>query len=230
MGNLFCFLVVVFLTVPFITSHFKLELSRQRRVYWACACAAALAAFFWVYPKWKDGIGLALLFVGALIVVAYCNTPYIKIGGKVYALTVQDTCPENDDNSPPAENDQDYDPAPDAYSGLITASKTWWLMLPLLVISSINVYHFIVGPGEGWVAAIGIAMLLLLAVGAGYGDASWGYNIARGQYIQFGIAAVITAGAFAVVYLIAYYAGKHWPLRRKQSMEYRAHPRHRRSG
>jgi hypothetical protein len=72
-----------------------------------------------------------------------------------------------------------------------------------------------------------LALLVLLAVGAGYGDASWGYAIARGQYLQFVIASVVTVGLFAVLYLLAYSAGKRWPSRRQQSMEYRAHHRHR---
>lgn len=57
-----------------------------------------------------------------------------------------------------------------------------------------------------------------------YGDASWRYPIARGQYIQFGVASVITAGSFALIYLTAYYIAQRRPLRRKQSMEYQVHP------
>ncbi|BBZ22358.1 hypothetical protein MHIB_07760 [Mycolicibacter hiberniae] len=71
------------------------------------------------------------------------------------------------------------------------------------------------------------AFAAMLAVVTAYGDASWGYPIARGQYLQFGVNAVITVGIFALLYMTAYYIGQRRPLRRKQSMEYRAHPRHR---
>ncbi len=67
---------------------------------------------------------------------------------------------------------------------------------------------------------------MFLAITTGYGDGSWNYGVARGQHLQFVLAAIITAGVFAALYLIAYRAGKQWPLRRTQSMEYRAHPRH----
>ena len=54
-------------------------------------------------------------------------------------------------------------------------------------------------------------LLVILALGTGYGDGSWNYPIARGQYVQFGIITVITAGSFAALYLIAYWAAKRWP-------------------
>jgi hypothetical protein len=39
-------------------------------------------------------------------------------------------------------------------------------------------------------------------------------------------ATIVTAGAFAILYLAAYATGERWPLRRKNSLEYRAHLRH----
>jgi hypothetical protein len=174
------------------------------------------------YPKWNEAVGAALLVIAAMTAAAYGYTPYIKIRGKIYALTVQDSQPDPEDTPAGAKADPDHDPAPDAYSGLLTARKLWWIIIPVLAISTGNIYAFVSGRGEGWVAAIGIGMLLFFAVAAGAGDASWGYGIARGQHLQFALATVITAGAFAVIYLIAYFAAKRWPLRREQSMEYRA--------
>ena len=110
---------------------------------------------------------------------------------------------------------------------LLTATKMWWLVIPLLVFSSGNLYAFATGKGQWWVAAIGLAFLIFLAVTTGYGDGSWDYGIARGQHVQFVLAAIITVGAFAVLYLAAYRMGKRWPSRCAKSMEYRAHPRHR---
>jgi hypothetical protein len=106
----------------------------------------------------------------------------------------------------------------------------WWLLIPLLVISTGNIYAFAFSTGEWWVAAIGLVLLAFLAVVLGFGDASWGYGIARGHRVQFAIAAVVTVGVFAVLYMAAYQTGKHWPTRRKQSMEYRTHPRHQKLG
>lgn len=224
MQNWFLVALILSIAVSFIQSFFKFDLTTQRCIYWSCTCVATISGFFMTYPNWKNGIWLGLLFFGAMTVAAYCYTPYLKFGGKIYALTVQDS---RADTPTPLATDAEPDPAADAYSGIITARKLWWLILPLMLFSVGNFYFFIVGRGEGWVAATGLALLVLLAVGAGYGDASWGYAIARGQYLQFVIASVVTVGLFAVLYLLAYSAGKRWPSRRQQSMEYRAHHRHR---
>ncbi len=204
--------------------------SLQRRIYWGCACLGAVAAFFAFYPDSGKAAGMGAFFLAVMAVVAYAYTPYIKIGGRIYALTVQDSRPDPDDNSAQAAataaDERDYDPAPDAYSGLLTATKAWWLLIMLLVISTGNIYAFASGEGEWWVAAIGVVFIVFFSVTTGFGDASWGYGIARGQRVQFVAAAVVTVGVFAVLYLAAYQTGKRWPLRREQSMEYRAHPRH----
>jgi hypothetical protein len=226
MSDFFFLIVVACVVISFVQSFFKHSRSSQRRIYWTCARVAAVAGFFAVYPDWKKGSGFALFALGAMMVMAYVYTPYIKIGGKIYALTVQDSRPDPEDTPAPAAEDPEDDPAPDAYSGIISATKTWWLYIPLLAFIAINTYAFAVGEGEAWVAGTGVAFLVFLAIATGYGDASWGYGIARGQHIQFGVAAVVTAGVFAVLYLVAYQGGKRWPLRRKQSMEFRAHPRH----
>lgn len=230
MSNFFFFVFASALAVAVIQQFFKHSRSSQRRIYWSCTIVGAIAAFLMVYPEWQKGSGLGLFYLGLMTFVAYAYTPYIKIGGKIYALTVQDSRPDPDD-TPATETASptvvtELDPAPDAYSGLLSATKMWWMVVGLLVISSVNTYAFVTGDGEWWVAAIGIAFLVFLAVTTGLGDASWGYGIARGQHIQFGVAAVVTVGVFAALYLVAYQTGKRLPLRRKQSMEYRAHPRH----
>lgn len=164
---------------------------------------------------------------------AYGYTPYIKIRGKIYALNADDSRPDPEDM--PTETDSaiddhaKHDPAPDSYSGLLTARKMWWVVAILMLIAAINVRIFWEGGSTEWLSGlIGAAFLLFFSVVLGLGDASWGYGIARGQTIQFVIISIITAGTFAVIYLAAYWIGKRKPVRRKQSMEYRAHPRHQR--
>ena len=227
MSDLFFVLLVASLAIAVIQQFFKHSRTSQRRIYWSCTCVGAVSGFLIGYPDWTRGSGMALFLLGVMAVAAYAYTPYIKVGGKIYALTVQDSRPDADESSDKTDAAAPkLDPAPDAYSGIISATKMWWLLVPLLVISSGNTYAFATGEGEGWVALIGVTFLVFLAIATGYGDASWGYGIARGQHIQFGVAAVVTAGVFAVLYLAAYQVGKLRPLRRKQSMEFRAHPRH----
>lgn len=230
MSNLFFTLVVCCAVVGLAQQYVKYSRSRQRRFYWGSACLGAVAAFLAAQPDFEKGLVLAVFYLGAMTVSAYAYTPYIKIGGKVYALTVQDSQPDPDENSGGTATAEaaaaQRDPAPDAYSGLLTATKMWWLVVMLMVISAVNIYAFVSGSGEWWVAGIGAAFLLFLSVTSGLSDASWGYGIARGQHVQFVLASVVTVGTFAVIYMAAYQAGKRRPLRNKHSMEYRAHPRH----
>lgn len=230
MSNVFFIILVACAVVALIQQYVKYSLSLQRRIYWSCASLGATAAFLAFYPDSEKGFGMGLFFLGVMIVAAYGYTPYIKIGRKVYALTIQNREIESDERSVQSSDtvasDKDDGLAPDSYSGLLTSTTMWWLLIPLLVISTGNIYAFAFSTGEWWVAAIGLVFLVFLAVVLGFGDASWGHGIARGRRVQFAIAAVVTVGVFAALYVAAYQAGKHWPMRRKQSMEYRTQPRH----
>jgi hypothetical protein len=225
--------------VGLVLDFLHIDRSSQRRIYWASACLAAVSGFLMVYPNWKTGLGIAGMLSAAMTMAAYAATPYIKIGGKIYALTVNDRQPDppdalsaasEPDGRPDARKaDPHVDPAPDSYSGMLTATTMWWLLVVLAVIAAANAYAFLFSDGKPAVAALGTGFVALLAVGAGYGDASWDYPIARGQHLQLGAATIITAGSFALLYLSAYYTARRFPLRRTQSLEYRAHPRHRKS-
>lgn len=243
MKNAFFAAAAICFIAGFSLSSFHLARSAQRRIYWACACLAAVFGFLAAYPNSKTGLVVAGLFFAAMTVAAYVTTPYIKIGGKVYALTVADSQPDPEDAPTPsadlagaestptaAASDKRFDPAPDSYSGLLTAAKMWWMLVVIALIVAVNAYAFLFSNGEAAVAAVGAAFLTLLAICVGYADGSWDYPIARRQYLQLGVASLITAGTFAMLYLAAYYTARRLPLRRRQSMEYRAHPRHRKNG
>jgi hypothetical protein len=229
MKHVFLAAAVICLIVSFSLSSFHLTRSAQRRIYWASACLAAVSGFLAAYPNSHTGLGIGGIFFGTMTFVAYGTTPYIKIGGKIYALTVADSQPDPEDAPPTDTSDPQFDPTPDSYNGLLTAAKTWWMLVGITVIAAANAYAFLFSNGKAGVAAMGSVFLVLLAIGAGYGDGSWTYPIARRQYLQFGAASLITAGSFALLYLAAYYTARRLPLRREQSMEYRAHPRHRKT-
>jgi hypothetical protein len=227
-SNLFFILLVACALVALAQLYVSYGLPLQRRIYWSCAGLGAIAAFLAFYPDTKNGIWMGLFFLGVMVAAGFAYTPYIKVGGKVYALSAQDSQADSDDDAAEtAVPSRDRDPAPDAYSGLLTPAKMWWLLIPILIISTGNIIAFATGKGEWWVAAIGLAFVVFLSVAMGFGDASWDYDIARGRRVPFAIAAIVTVGLFAVLYLVAYQAGKRWPVKRKQSMEYRAHRRHR---
>lgn len=223
MKNLCFAAAVVFLVAGFALSSLRLDIRTQRRLYWLCACGAALFGALAPYPKLGTGLAAGGTLFAGMVVAAYVTSPYIKIGGKVFALTVADSQPDAQDRRPGRAGD---DPAPDAYSGLLTAAKMWWMLAALAGIAGVNAYAALFSNGQTWVGLMSAAFVALLAVGAGYSDGSWDHQPARRQYLQLALASVVTAGAFAVVYFGAFYAARRAPLRRSQSLEYRAHPRH----
>ncbi|MGV0737209.1 hypothetical protein ABQF35_10430 [Mycobacterium syngnathidarum] len=201
---------------------------RERRFFWTGFTIVAISAFFIAYPPDAKSGFLWLAFASFLMLSrAYMMTSNIKIRGKIYAFHVDDRQPDPypNDASSEASHPED-DPAPDSYSGMSTPGKIWMLLIVGIAICSLNVVIYIVDRERPLLAAAMAILLVTLAAGFGYGDAVWGYPIARGQRIQFFIISVITTGVFTVFYLGAYLAGKHWPRRNKQSMEYRAHPHH----
>lgn len=239
MANFFLGVIVVCIAAGIGLPFLKVSIHAQRRIYWACAAIATLAGFLTLYPNVRNGLLIAASVFAVMVFIAFRSTPYLKIRGKIYAFTLDLRRPDPVDahNGPdgtasdvasiadPAQPADD--PVPDSYNGRLTPATVWWMLVGLTVIAAGNTYAFMFGHGEAGAAALGAAFLAFLAIGFGHGDASWGYRIARGQIIPFAVVSVMTAGTFAVVYLIAYYLGRRWPLRRRQSMEYRAHPRHR---
>lgn len=161
------------------------------------------------------GIGISVFGVGWMIVTAYVYTPYLKIRGRIYAFHVPDSRPDplTARTSLPADDDPNYDPAPDSYGGLTTARKAWWVFIFVVALCVFNVVVRIVEKDNLWIAAIAAVIFVIFAVVLGYGDAIWGYSVARGQRIQFGIISIGTLGVFTALYLGGYFAGKRWPLR-----------------
>jgi hypothetical protein len=228
MRHLFLGVIALCFAVSFMLSFFKISRSSQRRIYWGSACIASASGVLMTHPTWKDAVLLGIAPLAVMAFAAYAYTPYIKIGGRIYALTVDNSQADPDDASLTAQAAHpESDPAPDSYGGLLTAAKTWWLLVVIAVIAAGNVYIFVARNGGAGVAATMATFIVLLAVVLGDGDGSWGYRIARGQHLLFGVASVLTAGGFALLYLIAYYAARRRPLRHTQSMEYRAHHHHR---
>jgi hypothetical protein len=255
MSSLFVGAMIVIIVIVVVLPFFGLRRSVERRVFWCMVAAAGLAAALRAYPTWHDALKLALVPIGAMTIGAWAYTPYIKIGGTIYALNLKDRRPDPDDehdhdaslSDPDGHPDfgeydddtadvddeplthhakPDSDPVADSYSGMLTPTTMWWVMVGLSVIAGGNAYAYLFSDGKAPVAIVMAVFVVLLALGTGYGDASWGYRIARGRYIPFVIAAVVTGGGFALVYLGAYYTAGRWPLRRTQSMQNRAHPRH----
>lgn len=191
----------------------------ERRLYWLGALIAIVSAFLTLYPPdWRGGLIFSAALGAGLVFRAYMTRSYIRIRGRTYAFNLSDKQADEDDDHP------DYDPAPDSYAGFATATKTWWLFVfAMLGCAFIVAIYFTEDEGPSY--ALGAAVVVtLVALLAGNQDASWGYPVARGQWLPFILAAVVTAGAFAALYLFAYAVGKRFPMRPKRSLEYRTHP------
>lgn len=207
---------------------FKHSRISQRRWYWGLTIAATIAIFPIRLPDVRESLTASLCILGMMTFIAYMHTPYIKLGGKIYVFPLTDIEPDPEDLPElPAGNADDDDPDPSAYGPNIPAAKLWWTLVVAMLGASILAFAFITG-GDDWVG-FGISVLVLVFFGLilGYGDGSWGYEVARGQRLQFSIIAAVTAGSFALLYLIAFRIARRWPIRREQSVEYRTHPRHR---
>lgn len=227
--SVFLYLLTALISATFFEAFLKVSRATHRIIYWTCTAAAAACGFMVAYPNCKEALLTSAFVGGCLVMIAYFKTPYIKIGGKVYALTVADSQPDPDVEDGHRElGVGDYDPAPDSYSGVLTPAKMWWGMIPVALMGTGSIWASASGIQPWRYAVMGGGLLFVMASLGGFGDASWGYSVARRQYLPFVLVGILTGGIFALVYLIGYYAGKRWPVRRKQSMEYRAHPRHQR--
>lgn len=223
--TLIFFLVAIGCLVVTVVPAFILHRDRswERRVFWSGVLGVTVSVFFAAIPFWQQAIGMALFSLAFMTAGAYAYTPYIKIRGKTYAFWLPDSRPD----LPPGGTAAPGGVAPDddPYSGLVTARKHWWATV--FTVPFFGCLVLIPADDKPWLAPAAATALVLVSFGYGYLDASAGYPIARGQRLQFVIIAIITAGAFTLLYLVGYHAGKRWPLRRKQSMQYGAHARHR---
>lgn len=221
-SNPFFVIIVVALGTAVVQSFFNHGNHLQRRIYWICVCIAATAAFLDGYPDLTTSLQGTAFVIGAMTFIAYGYTPYIKIRGRIYALTEDDRRADTESAESTSRQPAEREPT-DSYSGLLSSAKMWWVQVILIAMSVINIYAYVTGDGEWWVAGCGVAFILFFSLVIGYGDGSWDYPVARGKFVQLGILTVITLGTYALLYLGAYSIAKRRPIRSRHSMEYRAH-------
>jgi uncharacterized membrane protein YciS (DUF1049 family) len=222
--KIFFALAGVCLLITVLSSLVLKSTQAQRRGFWVGTVGAALFSFVGALPDWLGGLAFAAGCVFVMAMSAYFTSSYIKIGGKVYAFHTRDDQPDGPPGTP--REPVVYDPAEEHYGTDVTAKKLWWLAIPAMGLCAASVAINVGTNGRLSVVLTAAVCVVVIAVGLGYAsDASWGYRIARGQYVQFVLVGIITAGVFTVLYLLAYIVGRRWPYRYNKSLERPAPPR-----
>lgn len=185
-----------------------------RRIYWlgwlintSCFSLGALQR------GWQPSLGFGLLCVFVAVFYAYMRTPYLKIGGRIYALSLIDSQPDppaGEAAEPPSAVPHDSYPTD---VGQVPARKVWWILVTFTCLVAANVYYF------GWPAQaiFGTAVLTLFYAFFGVDDATRKLPIARGQYVQASIASLVSIPLWlapCICYLLGYGIGQRWPMGR----------------
>ena len=182
----------------------------KRRIFWlglltADACVAVSAL-----PLGMDTT--VTLFVGfalAIVFRAYFDTPYLKIGGRIYALSMSDSRPDPPRDGSPAEP---MPPPPrDSYGGEASAQTFWWVVTVMTCAFAAGVYL------GGWFS-LTILCTALLSAGAvvcGIDDATRKLPMARGQHVQafvISVASILLWFAPPICYFVGYQIGTRKPM------------------
>lgn len=166
-----------------------------RVIYWLGAVVVSVSAFFIGYPQGPESaIGVAAFTGIASVFIAYIYTPFLKLGERTFSFYTRDKEP---------------------YGGGVTIAKSWWRVLIVITLLAFGVLSFLPADRKPWLALIFAISIGLISAVFGYRDADCGNPIAGGQRTQFILISVITAGAFALIYLGAYYSSRQWVLRRQ---------------
>ncbi|MEI7715592.1 MAG: hypothetical protein WCI78_05830 [Mycobacterium sp.] len=65
-----------------------------RRYYWTTSVIGIVCFMIGVGRIWPNGILSALIFAAIVVVSAYLTTPYLKIGGRIYASEPENRLPD----------------------------------------------------------------------------------------------------------------------------------------
>jgi len=67
---------------------------RGRRFYWATSIIGIVCFAAGTGRIWPNGVLAAALFAAVVVVSAYLTTPYLKIGGRIYASSAEHRQPD----------------------------------------------------------------------------------------------------------------------------------------
>jgi hypothetical protein len=185
---------------------------RQRRAYWlSWLLGGAIMTVAVGHADGGDGLTMVGFSVAMSVMIAFFRTPYLKIGGRIYALTLDDRQPD-----PPEDGDG---PAPrvprpaDSY-GNLSAATWWWLMAWLIGSGSAIVAVEGFAVATVWVPAFFAVCLAM----AGCADGATGFGVARRQYLPAAVLTAVSVPSFLIpplLYLVCFGLGRRYSARRR---------------
>jgi uncharacterized membrane protein YhaH (DUF805 family) len=203
---MFCFGLAVVL-VGMVGGAFLDGRRRQRRAYWLSWLTGGAIMMFADHLNGGSGLMIGALLAVMSVMIAFFKSPYLKIGNRIYAVSLEDRRPD-----PPADGEPAEPPAPlptDRY-GTLSAATFWWLMAAMHAAVALVVVY------EGWTTrqVLLIAAFAVLIGMTGFGDSARGFTRVRGRYAPgavFLIASIPLFGAPPLLYLLGYELGRHFP-------------------
>jgi uncharacterized membrane protein YhaH (DUF805 family) len=203
---MFCFGLAVVL-VGMVGGAFLDGRRRQRGAYWLSWLTGGAIMVLADCLNGGSGLMIGALLVAMSVMIAFFKSPYLKIGGRIYAVSLEDRQPD-----PPADGEPAEPPAPlpaDRY-GTLSAAAFWWLMAAMHGAAAVVVVF------EGWTSpqVLLVAAFALVLGMTGFGDSSRGFTRLRGQYVPGVVCLIASIPLFGVpplLYLLGYEIGRHFP-------------------
>lgn len=165
----------------------------QRKVFWTGVFSAATCAFIAGLPNLVTAFGVAAMIILLTAAHAYIDTQYVKIGGRVIAFRKEQDFTASS-----------FGTGQDPYSSRVSAAKMWWLVVLGIAGGSVNVLGYVIDSDISWAGVVWLGLCLVLPFTFGFLDGIERQRVARGQYLQFAVITVISAGVFSVLYSVAY--------------------------
>lgn len=186
----------------------QIEESRRRQIFWMAFSAGTLIeAVALSFRGWQVSAEVCFAGFGAAVLLAFFHDDsLIKIGNRRLSYMLprqQRVTADAGDTQRPTE------PPADAYLGAVSARNHWWLVAVGTSVAAYGIYL----AGWAWQISLAVAVGVASAAMTGWGDASGGFPIARGQKVQFGIASIASFMMFAlplVAYLAGYFGAQKW--------------------
>ncbi len=87
---------LIFIGAGALQARFRYIAHRRagRRYYWTTSTIGIVCFTIGVGKIWPNGILSALVFTAIIVGSAYLTTPYLKIGGRIYAASPEDRLPD----------------------------------------------------------------------------------------------------------------------------------------